>query len=384
MNILIVIESAKGGAYKSISNIIEGLKEIDGIKIKMIIQKIKSKLLSSLTLDSYLSIPKILIDIIKFKPDIIITQNKIAFPTIILSYFKKIPVINIIRSTVDFCPKYVDIINYGKDCSGIDNRKKCFDCINKWRTLRILIGNRKKGSEYSIKTSIMNVLYKLRYFICSFNLFLIKKANINIIASNLMKNYFHKINKNKFKIMNITPIYKPKIEVFYKKKQLLFVRTNYETSHKGLDFIKKLSKYIPDYKIIIVGGDDNLDTEVDGLINIGYVSSEIMFNKLLADSIITLIPTFCTEAFGRVIIESLVNKTPIISSQQCGANQFFENKEFVKVLPIKLDLWINAINEMILNSPIIDDNDVSQIYEKFSIEKSRKDFIRLIKKVLKS
>lgn len=386
MKILVIVGYLEvGGASKSIINIIDSLIGIKNIQIKTITQKFQNKLLASIVLDSYMLIPKIIKTISQFKPDLIITQDRIAFPTILISKLKKILIIHIIRSTVDFCPKYVNIIGYGKACKGINSRKQCFDCIDKWKTLRILIGNKVKGTEHSIRTSLVSILYKIRYFICSFNIYLTKKANINIVASKLMVEYFsNKINQNKFKIIYITPIQKEIIGIESKKKHLLFIRTEYETSHKGLDFIKRLSKLIPkQYWIIVVGG--NRFGEEEGypnIINLSYISSKEVFNEVISECMITLVPTFCTEAFGRVIPESLVNRTPVISSPQCGANQFFEGNDALKVVPLKLDLWMKAIEDIILNPPFINNKSINQIYRQFSLEKSRKDFIKLIKEVL--
>ena len=388
MKILVISEYSgtnnKGGASKSIVNIVNSLKDVENIQIKVLTQKFQNKLLRSVALDPYLSIPSIVKSILKFKPDVVITQSGIAFPTILVCILKKIPVIHIIRSTVDFCPKYVDITGYGKACLGIKDRKTCFKCINEWKTLRILIGNRSKGTEYSIRTSLVSILYKLRYFICSFHLYLIERANINVVASKLMVEYFsNKIDRNKFKITNMTPIQKQKIIIQPKITGLLFVRTDYETSHKGFDFIKRISKLIPKQYIIVVGGSDSIEEEgYPNIINLSYISSKQEFFELLSKCLITLVPTFCTEAFGRVIPESLANRIPVISSPQCGANQFFEHKKFLKVVPLKLDLWIKAIEDIIQNPYVITNYDISQIYEQFSLEKSKKDFIKVIREVL--
>jgi len=374
------------GVSRSIINIIECLKDIKDLQIKIISQKFRNKALISVNLDSYMLIPRIIVNISKFKPDLIITQARAAFPSIIVSKIKKIPIIQIVRATADFCPKFVNVIEYGKACPSINNRKQCFNCINKWRTLRILTGNKPKGTEYSIRTSLVNILYRIRYFICSFNTYLMNKANTILVSSEIMKKFFsYKINENKLKIMNITPIREYINKPINKKKQLIFIRTYYDASHKGLDFILRLSKFIPNnYRILIVGGckEDWRGEELDNITNFEFISSKIELNKMFAESIATLVPTFCTEAFGRIIPESLSNKTPVISSPQCGANQFFENKGFLKAVPLKLKLWKKMIEDMISNPPIITDDDVSHFYEQISLDKSKKDFIKIIKKVL--
>jgi len=377
--------SIKGGASKSITNIVNSLRDIKNVQIKILTQKLRNKFLKSLDLDAYVLVPRIIKDISKFKPDIIITQDRVALPAILIARIKKIPIIYIIRSPTEFCPKYVDVVEYGKSCSGINKRKQCFKCINRWRTLRILIGNRPKGTEYSIKTSLLNIFYKIRYFICLFNLYLMDKANVTLVASTLMKKYFsYKINQDKIKVINITPIRKYTNKGNLKKNQLIFIRTHYNASHKGIDFILRLSKFIPeDYKILTVGGcKDDWKGEEPKIVNLEFVSSKKLLNEMFAGSKITLVPSFFTEAFGRIIPESITNKTPVITSPQCGANQFFKEKDFLKVIPLKLSLWIKAIEEIIQNPPIITDNDISQISKQFSLEKSKKDFVKIIKEVL--
>ena len=166
---------------------------------------------------------------------------------------------------------------------------------------------------------------------------------------------------------------------------ILFIRTHYDASHKGLDFVLKLSKCIPiNYKIIIIGGskDDLKGEELNNVMNLEFISSKPILNEMFAISNMTLVPTFCLEAFGRIVPESLTNRTPIISSPNCGANQFFENKDFLKVVPLKLNLWKKAIEDFIQNPPSITDEDIAQIYEQFSLEKSKNDFIKTIKEVL--
>ena len=93
------------------------------------------------------------------------------------------------------------------------------------------------------------------------------------------------------------------------------------------------------------------------------------------ESIVTLVPSFINEAFGRIIIESLLNGTQVITSPNCGASSFFENKKFLQQQPLKLNLWIQAITDVINEPYKITEEDSISIYEKFSTEKSKTDFI---------
>ncbi len=86
--------------------------------------------------------------------------------------------------------------------------------------------------------------------------------------------------------------------------------------------------------------------------------------------------------FGRVIIESIINNTPVISSPNCGANSFFKNKDYLAVVPLKNSLWINKINDFIENPPAITINDITSLYKQLSLSKSKRDFYDLIKSML--
>ena len=137
-----------GGASKSFLKIIEGLKQSNEFKIEALtfsIRKNLVKLYKPFGIGYFAYIPKIVKKINNFKPSIIITQTALALPSIISGKIKKIPVINIIRDTSLICPKYLDIIDYGNSCPGLKSKKICYSCIDNWRTLRVLLGNKPKG-----------------------------------------------------------------------------------------------------------------------------------------------------------------------------------------------------------------------------------------------
>ena len=382
-------EKTAGGAAKSFINIIRSLKKEQNIVVKSLSISFPSgmtRIFHSYGIGYFLYLPRILKSIRQFKPHIIITQTGWAFVSIIAALLKKIPIINIIRDLSLFCPKHVDIIAYGKSCPGLKNRKTCFNCIDYWRSLRVIIGNKPNNWQYSLRAALNSVGYKLRYFYCKINLKILNFASINIVASELMRlRLIQNVNPNKILVVNITPI-KPITlsNLNQKADQLLFLIPSFEASHKGLDFILKLALDLPEGFKIIIAGKKLMKKQLKGLNN-KVVNLDQIFGLELENlyqcSKITLMPTFCTEAFGRVIIESLMNKTPVISSPNCGANDFFINKEFLKVIPIKLNLWKKAIIEMIKKPPVITNQDIEEIYSLFSVNKSENDFLKLIKRL---
>ena len=384
-------KESTGGAATSFMNIINGLKNDQNLQIKRFSRtttNLIKKLLDPLGIGYYLYFYKIYSTIKSFKPNIIITQSRITFSTILAAKLAKIPIVAIVRDNSDVCPKHIDIIKYGISCPGLKNRDVCYRCIEYWRTLRVLIKNRPKGWQHTIRAPISSIIYKLRFFSVKLNLKLLNKADRVIVASELMKNILsNNIERKKLKIINITPIKKSLSLKKIRKNQLLFIIPSYEASHKGLEFISRLSMLIPIYyKILIVGGKlplSELNISSSQIINYSHVSKNEL-DSIYQQSKITLVPSFYTEAFGRIIIESISNKTPVISSPNCGANSYFLKSSFLKVVPIKLSLWVKEIEEMIENPPEITNDDVDEVFRQFSIEKSKEDFSNLIKKILQS
>lgn len=379
-----------GGAATSFMNIIESLKKDKNLKIKIFSRSTTNlikKFLDPLGISYYLYFFKIYSSIKSFKPDIIITQSRIAFSAIFAAKLAKIPIVALIRDTSDVCPKHIDIIKYGIACKGLESMDICYKCIDLWRSLRVLIKNKPRGWQHTIFGITSNIIYKLRFFSIKLNLKILNKADRVVVASELMKDILsNNIDKNLVKIINITPIKKSLSTNQLKKNQLLFVIPSFEASHKGLDFIRRLSESIlMVYKILIVGGKlplSELNISSSRIINYGHVSKNEL-DSIYQQSKITLVPSFCTEAFGRIIIESISKNTPVISSPNCGANSSFKNKDFLAVIPLKISLWMNKINEFIEHPPEITIGDIDSLYEQFSLFKSKKDFSDLIKIMLK-
>ena len=83
------------------------------------------------------------------------------------------------------------------------------------------------------------------------------------------------------------------------------------------------------------------------IVNHGYLYNSKKLDDLYSRSKVTLFPSFLNEGFGRVIIESIINKTPVITSPSCGANSYFNDKKFLRILPLEVHLWVNKINDLI-------------------------------------
>ncbi len=215
-------KGSRGGTFRSSFNILEGFKDNPDFEIRMLPfnpETLLSRFFNFMKLWNFFFIPKIIKVINSFKPHAIMSQSGAAFPSIISAKIKGIPMINIIRDISFICPKNVDITHYGKACEGLINKKTCFNCINYWRTLRVLINNKPKGYQNTFLAIASTIYYKIRYPICRLNLILYNRATINVIASELIQKFLSKgIKTNKLKVLNITPIKNVTFPISTKKK----------------------------------------------------------------------------------------------------------------------------------------------------------------------
>lgn len=85
MNILITTTEynpmTKGGAHKSIKNLVDGLDSIENIQVKILTQGVKNKFLKFFNLDAYLSSLKIIRTFKLIWKDIISTRGVIGLIT---------------------------------------------------------------------------------------------------------------------------------------------------------------------------------------------------------------------------------------------------------------------------------------------------------------
>ena len=407
-----------GGAFKSNFAIISELSKHPNVQIKVLARKTKNierskfsakqinpilstpfkkinSIIKFLRINQYLSLFPIIKEINKFKPNVIIVQRDLTFAALFAGFLKKIPVINIIRDPMGLCPKFIDIIDGFNNCSEFITRKKCWKCINRWRTLRVVLLDKQVGFQHSLKSQLYTIYYKILYYVTRIQLFLMKYAYINVVASPLMKDLALKRIKNeRILVRKITPIDNTNINISSENidkniielveksnKTILIIISRNEGGSKGYPFVKKLLEKLPKDNLMVVVG-----TILEGLkhypnvVNIDKVPTKNLY-FLYQKSNLTIVPSIYTEAFGRVILESIINSTPVIASSQCGANYLFKNKNYVKILPLKVNLWLTEIEEFFKKPIKIPDDDIKKIENMFSPQECVKQIIDLINKL---
>jgi len=351
-----------------------------------------NSLIKTLGINQYFSLFSILREISQFKPDIIIVQRDLTFTAILAGFLKRVPVINIIRDGMGFCPKDIDTKGF-KNCSIYLSKKECWECINRWRSVRILLNDKPKGSNKTLMSGFYTVYYKMQYLFTKLYLRIMNYAFVNIVASPLMKKLVEKRIKNKrVVIRKITPIDKSNInkntdkiekviinKIENSKNRILFVLPRNEGGSKGYPFVKKLITLLPEGSLLIVVGTIiNELKKYENVINIGKIPTNNLY-YLYEKANLTIVPSIYTEAFGRIVIESVVNKTPVLISPQTGANYLFKNKNYVKILPLRVNLWVEEIKNF-LAEPIEISDDVVVFFENmFSPKECANDIISLIK-----
>lgn len=353
-----------------------------------------NSLIKMFKIKQYFNFLPILKEVKKFKPHVIIVQRDNTFSALLTGFLLKVAVINIIRDGMEFCPKSIDTRGF-RNCSIKLSKNECWECIHRWRTLRISFEDKPKGSHKTLKSSFYTIYYKVHYFFTKLNLSLMKYAYANVVASPMMKELVEKrIKSNRILVKKITPIDNARIlvtsnnldkdvieKIEHSSNIILFILPRNEGGSKGYPFVKKLLKKFPkDYLILIVGTVITELKNYQNVININKIPTNNLY-YLYQKADLTLVPSIYTEAFGRVVLESIINKTPVILSPQTGANFLFRNKNFVKILPLKSELWLKGIENILKNPVNILEEDVKNIEKMFSPENCAKDIMNLIKKI---
>lgn len=397
-----------GGAFKSNYAIINEFIKDPMFEVSVLATKarnVKNKYFSvkritpilnfpSKKINQYFNFLPIFKEVKKFKPNVIIVQRDNTFSALLTGFLLKVPVINIIRDAMEFCPKNIDTKGF-RNCSIKLSKNECWECIHRWRTLRISFEDKPKGSNKTLRSSFYTVFYKIQYFFTKVHLSLMKYAYANVVASPLMKQLVEKrVRSNRILVKRITPIDKASIlitssnlnkEVVEKIKNsskiILFIIPRNEGGSKGYPFMKKLLKVFPkEYLILFVGTIINELKNYHNVINIDKIPTNNLY-YLYQKADLTLMPSIYTEAFGRVVLESIINKTPVIVSPQTGANYLFKDKKYVKIVPLKINLWVKEIKKILEKPVIIPDNDIKQLEEKFSPKKCASEIINLVSSI---
>jgi len=361
MKILFTIYNLKnvGGAEASTYFLAKGLKNIGHEviiastgkypKIKTYVFKKYRKIPSFSLQKHYLSnfLSKI---ITKEKIDIVHAQDRLTtVGAITAAKDNKIPVVVHFRDYWFVCPKSTCLMPSYKECS-VCSLRKIIKCVPKKRLLW--------------------EIYKLYLIKSSWNL--LKKANVKIAISNVIKNKLKLIGITKSIKVISNPIdldlfikaNRKKIRKKYNLNGVVITFIGSIAYYKGVSILMKLIPKILKEKrnvYFLIVGDGPLKNQFVDFIKSKNLKNVIFTGKIpykqvpniYAASDILLFPSILQEPFGRIAIEAMAASKPIIASNVGGIKDIINHgKTGYLVDPFDLKKWKEYLHYLINNEKL--------------------------------
>tara|TARA_B100000579_G_scaffold85663_1_gene66959 strand:- start:7847 stop:9040 length:1194 start_codon:yes stop_codon:yes gene_type:complete len=298
------------------------LLEFDNNSIKKynFFQKIKFILNSFYSFDSRKKLKQVLVD---FRPDYIHIHN--IYPLISLSIYG---ILNSLETPVFQSFHDHRLAGLCPQGNAFRNNKFCDKCFN---------GNFLYAVYYRCikNNSILSIVY-------AFNLFINKKFRIiengidfAIVFNDYMKNRLLKVGFNEEKIF-VKPHFTEIINGIKKNKKEYIIFIGAIDNHKGIFTLiyayELLKNKIP---LIIVGNGEKInelkkyviDHNLSNISFVGEIRNDYEKYKLIADSLVSIIPSESPETFCLTAIESMSVGAPIISSDIGSLRYLINNKK---------------------------------------------------------
>jgi len=288
----------------------------------------------------------------EFKPDILFTNNLSGFSTNIWAVAKSLDV-KIVHTLRDYylqCPKSTKFKN-NLNCDEI-----CLNCK--------ILSNSKKQNSHQI-----DYLVGISEYILDDH---IKNGYFNSVPKEVVYNGFNlKLSENKKTKNNV----------------VVFGFIGQIKESKGIELILKCFSKITncDWKLLIAGESDatylshldslNSSSKVNYL---GYVESNVFFKKID----ILVVPSLWNEPFGRVVLESLINKKPVLASNVGGISELMSiNKNFL--FETNQESLTRQIERILTNPEVLSDFNFDQDFmTKFSINETVRKYLNIFDRIL--
>ena len=289
-----------------------------------------------------------------FKPDIIFTNNLSGFSTHVWNIAKNlnIKIVHTLRDYYLQCPKTTKFKN-GKNCTNI-----CLDCK--------LLSRIKKKNSHNIS-------------------FLIGISNY-ILEDHKSKGFFSEIPQkviyNGFKTISNN--------VNYKKRALENITFGFIgqlNQTKGIELILKSFSLLkkPNWKLLIAGSaNDHYISELraihdsENITFLGYTESSIFFEAI--DVLIA--PSIWNEPFGRVVVESIFNRKPVIGSSKGGIPELLSNNPSFIIEPT-VDNLVKLIKKIINNPEFLNKFIFDETFNnKFLISEVAKEYLSVFRSLI--
>ncbi len=290
---------------------------------------------------------------LNYKPDVLLTNNISGFSTKVWRTASNlnIKIVHTLRDYYLQCPKSTKFKN-NLNCSNL-----CNDC-------KLLSLPKKKDS------SKVNYLIGISNYILSDH---INEGYFRGVQNEVIFNGFE-INKKSINDRKVTNTFG-------------FIGQVNKT--KGIELILESFSNLPEssWKLLVAGTIDEKYLKYLNKINnsiqieyLGYMDSSKFFEMID----VLIVPSLWNEPFGRVVLESILHKKPVIASNMGGIPELLiNNKQFIFIPKVK-ELR-TLIQKIILNSNFLDEFKFEKTYlEKFNIKNTVQQYLELFNKIIKN
>lgn len=286
-----------------------------------------------------------------FKPSILLTNNLSGFSTKVWNTTRKfnIKIVHTLRDYYLQCPSTTKFKN------DLNCDKPCLSC-------KFLSFSKKRDSN------------KVDYVIG------ISKF---ILDDHLRNGYFKNI-PNKV-IYNGFDIAKNKVRET--KNAIVFGYIGQINKSKGIELLlesfSKIKKH--KWKLLIAGNIDDAYLNYLRTINnsgqiefLGHTKSDLFFKKID----VLVVPSLWNEPFGRVVLESIIQRKPVLGSNKGGISELLSNNKKYLFNPTENELTF-LLKKIILDSSFLNDFLFDQIFNKsFTIENTVNQYLKVFNEVL--
>lgn len=119
------------------------------------------------------------------------------------------------------------------------------------------------------------------------------------------------------------------------------------TKDKGEDILKEIIRSFPNQNFLIVSGWRGIPKEFSSFKNVKIVKRQYDMKKVYIKTKILLVPSQWEEAFGRVVIEAMINKIPVIASRVGGLPESIGLGGILINDFVNPKSWIESINKLL-------------------------------------
>jgi glycosyltransferase involved in cell wall biosynthesis len=204
-----------------------------------------------------------------------------------------------------------------------------------------------------------------------------------ILNDHISNGYFKKVpNKVIYNGFEITVNTKSK-----PKNTIVFGYIGQINKSKGIELLlesfSKIKKH--PWKLLIAGNIDlaykndlkriNNSNQIEFL---GHTKSNLFFNKID----VLVVPSLWNEPFGRVVLESIIHKKPVLGSNNGGISELLSNNKKYLFNPTENELTI-LLKKCILESRFLDKFIFDEIFiENFTIKNTVNQYLNVFNEVL--